>query len=59
MIETIFAWPGLGRLMIEAVNDNDFPILTGGVLLFTAIMVSMNFLADIAYVYIDPRIKYA
>ena len=59
VIETIFAWPGLGRLMIEAVNDNDFPILTGGVLLFTAIMVSMNFLADIAYVYIDPRIKYA
>ena len=59
VIETIFAWPGLGRLMIEAVNDNDFPILTGGVLLFTAIMVFMNFLADVAYVYLDPRIKYA
>jgi peptide/nickel transport system permease protein len=59
VIETIFAWPGLGRLMVEAVNDNDFPILAGGVLLFTAIVVFMNFLADIAYVYIDPRIKYA
>ncbi len=59
VVETVFAWPGLGRLAVEAVNNNDFPVLTGSVLLFTVIFVTMNLLADLAYGYIDPRIRYS
>jgi peptide/nickel transport system permease protein len=57
--EVIFAWPGIGRIaLIEAVNNNDFPLLTGAVLIFTIIYLIMNFIADILYAVIDPRIRY-
>ena len=56
--ESVFAWPGLGRMTVEAVWRNDFPLLTGGVLVFAAVFVLLNFLADVAYAYIDPRIRY-
>lgn len=56
--ETVFAWPGLGRLAVQAVYANDFPVITGVVLLFTVVYVGMNFLIDIAYAYFDPRIRY-
>jgi peptide/nickel transport system permease protein len=56
--ETIFSWPGMGRLTIDATRDFDYPLLMG-VLLITAIMVVFaNLLADIAYAVVDPRIKY-
>jgi peptide/nickel transport system permease protein len=57
--ESIFAIPGLGRLAFEAINNNDFPIMVGTVLVFTAMYVSMNFVTDMLYAYIDPRIRYA
>jgi peptide/nickel transport system permease protein len=57
--ETIFSIPGLGRLAFQAINNNDFPIMVGVVLVFTFMYVSMNFLTDIIYAYIDPRIRYA
>lgn len=56
--ETVFTWPGMGRLAVEAVYNNDFPVMTGAVLVFAAIYVTINFLTDIAYAYIDPRIRY-
>lgn len=56
--ETVFAWPGIGRLAVQAVYANDFPVITGVVLLFTVVYVGMNFLIDIAYAYFDPRIRY-
>jgi peptide/nickel transport system permease protein len=56
--ETIFSWPGMGRLTIDATRDYDYPLLMG-VLLITAICVVFdNLLADIAYAVVDPRIKY-
>jgi peptide/nickel transport system permease protein len=56
--ETIFSWPGMGRLTIDATRDFDYPLLMG-VLLITAVMVVFaNLLADIAYAVVDPRIKY-
>ena len=58
VIEQVFAWPGMGRLAIEAIFNNDFPLLTGCVLLFAAMFVLANFLADVAYAYLDPRIRY-
>ena len=56
--ETIFAWPGLGRLAIESVYQNDFPLLTGTILLFTLMYLAISFLVDVAYAYIDPRIRF-
>ena len=56
--ETVFAWPGLGRLAVEAVLQNDFPMLSGAVLLVTVLYMGTSFLADIAYVYLDPTIRY-
>lgn len=56
--ESVFAWPGLGRLAVEAVINNDFPVLVGAVLFFTVVYVGMMFLVDIIYAYIDPRIRF-
>ena len=57
-VETIFSWPGLGRLMFEAVTARDYPLLQGTFLITTICVVVANFLADITYVYLDPRVKY-
>ena len=56
-IETIFSWPGLGRLMYEALGARDYPLLQGVFLLVTVSVVLANVLADITYSYIDPRVK--
>ena len=56
-IETIFSWPGLGRLMYEALGARDYPLLQGIFLLTTISVVLANVLADISYSYIDPRVK--
>ena len=56
-IETIFSWPGLGRLMYEALGARDYPLLQGVFLLVTVSVVLANVLADITYAYIDPRVK--
>ncbi len=58
VVERIFAWPGVGQLMTDAVWNNDFPTLTSTVLVFTAVFVAMNFLADIAYGILNPVIRY-
>ena len=56
--ETIFAIPGLGRLAYEAINNNDFPIMVGVVLVWTFLYVTMNFFTDLIYALVDPRIRY-
>ena len=55
--ETVFSWPGLGRLAVTAVFNNDFPVLTGVVLLVTVIYLAVNLATDILYAIIDPRIR--
>jgi peptide/nickel transport system permease protein len=55
--ETVFSWPGLGRLAVTAVFNNDFPVLTGVVLLVTVIYLAVNLMTDILYAVIDPRIR--
>lgn len=57
LIESVFAWPGLGRAAIDAINNNDFPILQAITLFFVLAYVVMNFLADVVYALIDPRIR--
>jgi len=55
--ETVFSWPGLGRLAVTAVFNNDFPVLTGVVLLVTVIYLTVNLMTDVLYAVIDPRIR--
>jgi peptide/nickel transport system permease protein len=56
-IETVFSWPGLGRLMYSALTNRDYPVLQGLFLFVTVAVVAANFLADILYRYLDPRVK--
>lgn len=57
--ETVFTWPGIGRLAVDAIFARDFPVVQATVILSAAIFVLVNLLVDIAYVFIDPRITYA
>jgi peptide/nickel transport system permease protein len=59
LVELIFAWPGIGRISVEAVNQNDFTIIMGTVFLFTILYVFMSLVADIMYTIVDPRIRYS
>jgi peptide/nickel transport system permease protein len=55
--ETIFAWPGIGRLMVDAIAARDFPLIQGGVLAISASYVVVNAATDIVYALVDPRIR--
>ncbi len=57
IVETIFAWPGFGYTLITAVKGRDYPVVQFGVLITAAIVIVMNLIVDIAYGYIDPRIR--
>lgn len=56
--ETVFSWPGLGRLTVEAVYQNDFPMLVGGILVISLMYLTVNLAVDILYGYVDPRIRF-
>ncbi|MFT4569918.1 MAG: peptide/nickel transport system permease protein [Candidatus Binatia bacterium] len=56
--ETIFAWPGIGRLVIEAISARDLPLVRGCVLAIALTYVVVNLIADLAYAWADPRIRY-
>jgi len=58
VVETVFAWPGIGRLAYEAVQWRDYPVIQGVVLLVSAITLLTNLVVDILYGYLDPRIRY-
>ncbi len=56
--ETIFAWPGIGRLLIQAINFRDYPLVQGCILFISVTYVAMNLLTDLTYGLLDPRIRY-
>jgi peptide/nickel transport system permease protein len=56
--ETIFAWPGVGRLIVQAIQSRDYPVVQAAVFYLALVFVLINLLVDIAYAYLDPRIKY-
>ena len=58
-VETVFAWPGIGRLAVQGALDNDAPIVAGTALIFGSGYVALNFVADMLYLVIDPRIRYS
>jgi ABC-type dipeptide/oligopeptide/nickel transport system permease component len=55
--ETIFAWPGVGRLLIQSIGFRDYPLVQGCILLIAVTYVSVNLLTDMAYAFLDPRIR--
>ena len=57
LVETVFAWPGIGQLIYQGIVYRDFPVIQAVVLLTAVIVVSVNFVVDITYAYLDPRIR--
>jgi ABC-type dipeptide/oligopeptide/nickel transport system permease component len=58
LTETVFAWPGLGRLTVQAIEQRDFPLLRGAVLLVATTFTLVNLALDLLFAYLDPRIRY-
>jgi peptide/nickel transport system permease protein len=58
IVETVFAWPGVGRLLVDAISNRDYPIVQAAVLFITAGFILVNLLVDVSYAYLDPRIRY-
>ncbi len=59
IVETVFAWPGIGQLAIQSIGSRDFLVVQTVVLFVSSVYIAMNLLADIAYAAIDPRIRLA
>ena len=57
VIETVFAWPGMGRMAVYAITMRDYPLIEGFVLWIAAMYTIINFLVDLSYTYLDPRLK--
>jgi len=57
IIETVFSWPGLGRLIVQAVPGRDFPVIQAGVFVFAVIFVAVNLGVDLLYTVLDPRVR--
>ena len=57
--ETVFAWPGLGRLILESITTRDYPIVQAGVLVLSALYLTGNLFVDVLYSYLNPRIRHA
>jgi len=58
LVETVFAWPGIGQLIYQGIVFRDFPVVQGVVLLNAGMVIAVNLLVDILYAYVDPRIRY-
>jgi peptide/nickel transport system permease protein len=56
--ESIFAWPGIGRLLIQAINFRDYPLVQGCILFISVTYVAMNLITDLTYGFLDPRIRF-
>jgi len=59
LTETIFSWPGVGRFMYDSILFRDYPVILGGILLFSLLFVLVNLCVDVLYAFLDPRIRYA
>ncbi|MBL8589536.1 MAG: ABC transporter permease [Methylobacteriaceae bacterium] len=57
--ETVFSWPGVGRLIVQAVSQRDYPVVVAGVLMTSLIFVALNLLVDLLYAVLDPRVRLA
>ena len=58
LVETVFGWPGIGRLMYESILRRDYPVLMANLLITTVLVVIVNLIVDLIYAWLDPRVKY-
>jgi peptide/nickel transport system permease protein len=58
VVESVFAWPGIGRLTVQAATNRDYPMIMGVTLLASAMVIAINIATDILYAYLDPRVNY-
>jgi peptide/nickel transport system permease protein/oligopeptide transport system permease protein len=58
LTESVFAWPGIGRLMVDSIFARDYPVVQGVVLVFATMFILLNLVVDVLYAYLDPRIHY-
>ncbi|MBV9615309.1 MAG: ABC transporter permease subunit, partial [Ktedonobacteraceae bacterium] len=57
--ETVFAWPGVGRLFLDSLDARDYPVLLSMLVIAAAAVIAANLIADVLYAVIDPRIRYS
>jgi len=57
--ETVFAWPGVGSLVVRAIGQKDFPVVVGCVTMLAVVFVAINLVVDVLYGYLDPRVRQA
>ncbi len=57
IVETVFGWPGLGRLVVDAIFSRDFPLVQGAVMVYAFTFVLANLIVDILYTYLNPKIE--
>jgi len=58
LTETVFAWPGVGRLIVDSILARDYPVIQGAILVFGLLYILVNLMVDLLYAYVDPRIRY-
>lgn len=58
LVETVFSWPGMGRMLVEAIAQRDYPVVMAGSMVFATMVVLGNLIADLLYALVDPRIRY-
>lgn len=58
LVELIFGWPGLGRMLVQAISTRDYPLLQGNMILLAVVYAGVNLMVDMVYMFIDPRIRY-
>ena len=59
LTESVFSWPGVGRLLVDSIGSRDYPVVQGVVLMLSVAFIAINLLTDLLYAYVDPRIRYA
>jgi ABC-type dipeptide/oligopeptide/nickel transport system permease component len=59
IVEVVFSWPGVGRLVIDSINARDYPVVQAAVTLLAAILILANLAVDLLYAFLDPRIQYS
>ena len=58
VVETVFSWPGIGRMLVQAVSVHDYPLAQGAFLMIALVLALMNFVADLLYMTLDPRVSH-
>jgi peptide/nickel transport system permease protein len=58
VVENVFAWPGIGKMTLDAVESRDFPVVQGAVIMAAIFLIIANLVVDILYVLVDPRMRY-